>query len=286
MELRRFDHPVSFFAHAAPFLERREAENNVLLGMRAKLEANPRLFGDEDPYLAVAESDGKVAAAAFQTPPHSFGLAPTEKAEVVDLLAEDVRGRDLPGVFGPVELAERFAARWRELTGEGARVALAERVYEAREAFPPAGVPGRFRAYRPADGETVAAWMDAFGAEALAKAPPARQETGADWVARRSADPTGGIAIWEHGGAPVSVAGFSSPTRNGIRVGPVYTPPELRGRGYASAAVGELTARLLAGGRSLCFLFTDLGNPTSNAIYQRVGYRPVADVTDWRFERS
>lgn len=286
MELRRFDDPAAFFAHAAPFLERREAENNVLLGMRGRLEAEPRLFGDEDPYLAVAESDGEVVAVAFQIPPHSFGLAPTEHAAAVDLFAADARGRELAGVFGPVALAERFAACWQELTGVHARVALAQRVYEAREAFPPDGAPGAYRTYEPGDAHMVAAWLDAFVAEALAEAPPARRESGAEWLARRVEDPDGGIALWEDGGVPVSLAGYSSPTPNGIRVGPVYTPPELRGCGYASAVVGELTARLLAGGRRLCFLFTDLANPTSNSIYQRVGYRPVADVTDWRFQPS
>ena len=119
-------------------------------------------------------------------------------------------------------------------------------------------------------------------AEALPGGSPESAESA---LQSRVTDPDGGFVIWEDG-EPVSFAGYGSPTPNGIRVGPVYTPPELRGRGYASALVGELTARLLTGGRRLCFLFTDLANPTSNSIYQRVGYRPVADVTDWRFQRT
>jgi predicted GNAT family acetyltransferase len=82
------------------------------------------------------------------------------------------------------------------------------------------------------------------------------------------------------------VSSFGGATPSGIRIGPVYTPPELRGRGYASALVAELTRRLIAGGRQFCFLFTDLANPTSNSIYQRVGYRPVTDVNLWVFEQS
>jgi predicted GNAT family acetyltransferase len=283
VEVRRFDDPAAFFAHAAPFLEQREAENNLILGLRARLERDRHAFGEEDPYLAVAESGGEVVAAAFRTPPHSFGLAATDRSEAVDAFADDVRGLELPGVIGPNPLAERFAERWRESAGVRAWVALAQRIYEAREAFPPTGVPGRYRNYRPADRDLAAAWMDAFVAEALPDAPPGRADDGATFVARRVADPDGGLVVWEDGGVPVSMAGFGGPTPNGIRVGPVYTPPELRGHGYASALVGELTARLLAGERSLCFLFTDLANPTSNSIYQRVGYRPVADVTDWRF---
>jgi len=88
--------------------------------------------------------------------------------------------------------------------------------------------------------------------------------------------------LWEDGGT-VSLAGCGGLTANGIRVGPVYTPPELRRRGYASALTAALTRELLAGGRRFCFLFTDLGNPTSNSIYRQVGYEPVADVDQWAF---
>jgi predicted GNAT family acetyltransferase len=89
--------------------------------------------------------------------------------------------------------------------------------------------------------------------------------------------------LWEHD-EPVSLAGYGGPTPSGIRIGPVYTPPELRGRGYATVLTAELSRLLLQGGRRFCFLFTDLANPTSNSIYQRIGYRPVADVNQWAFE--
>jgi predicted GNAT family acetyltransferase len=92
----------------------------------------------------------------------------------------------------------------------------------------------------------------------------------------------GGAYLWEDG-EPVSLAGCGSPTPNGIRVGPVYTPPARRGRGYASALTAQLTSLLLSSGHRFCFLFTDLANPTSNRIYQRIGYEPVSDVDEYRF---
>jgi predicted GNAT family acetyltransferase len=82
---------------------------------------------------------------------------------------------------------------------------------------------------------------------------------------------------------PVSLAGYGGPTRHGIRIGPVYTPPAERRRGYASACVAALSQQLLDRGRRFCFLFTDLANPTSNHIYQQIGYRPVSDVDEYRF---
>ena len=95
--------------------------------------------------------------------------------------------------------------------------------------------------------------------------------------------------LWEVDGASVSLAGWGGPTPNGIRVGPVYTPPELRGRGYATALTAEVSQRLLdgrlfVGGRRFCFLYTDLANPTSNAIYERIGYERIAEAAEIVFD--
>ena len=95
---------------------------------------------------------------------------------------------------------------------------------------------------------------------------------------------TRGMYVWEHEGRPVSIAAYAGPTPNGIRVSHVYTPPELRGRGYASAVTAALTQHLLDTGYRYCFLYTDLSNPTSNSIYQKIGYQPVADVDEWLFD--
>jgi len=284
VEVRRFDDPAAFFAHAAPFLEQREAEHNLLLGLRTRLESDRHAFGPEDPYFAVVESGGEVVGVAWRTPPHGLGLSEIDDLAAVDALADDVRSLDLNGVLGPVAATERFVQLWEASAGVSARIAVAERIYEATGAFPPDGVPGHFRPYADRDHDLVAEWLDAFTAEALAEMPPGREESGAEFIARRAADPTGGLVLWEDDGQALSLAGFGSPTPHGLRVGPVYTPPELRGHGYASALVGELTARLLASGRRYCFLYTDLSNPTSNSIYQRVGYRPVSDVSLWRFD--
>jgi predicted GNAT family acetyltransferase len=79
------------------------------------------------------------------------------------------------------------------------------------------------------------------------------------------------------------MAGYTGPTPHGIRIGPVYTPPELRGRGYASALVAQMSQALLDAGRSFCFLFTNLANPTANHIYEEIGYQTVVDVDVYRF---
>jgi predicted GNAT family acetyltransferase len=90
--------------------------------------------------------------------------------------------------------------------------------------------------------------------------------------------------LWELDSKPVSMAGVGGNTPNGIRVSWVYTPPELRGKGYASALVATLSQAQLDAGKKLCFLYTDLANPTSNAIYQRIGYKKVSESTHYDFE--
>jgi GNAT superfamily N-acetyltransferase len=87
----------------------------------------------------------------------------------------------------------------------------------------------------------------------------------------------GGVMLWVAGGVPVSVAAASRQVAGMIRVGPVYTPPELRGHGYASAATAALSRQALAAGAEEVVLYTDLANPVANSIYQRIGYRPLED---------
>ena len=90
-------------------------------------------------------------------------------------------------------------------------------------------------------------------------------------------DPSAAFWLWEDTDVPVSASGYGGKTLNGIRIGPVYTPPQHRGRGYATSLVAAQSQWLLDSGYRFCFLYTDLANPTSNAVYQRIGYRQVAE---------
>ena len=131
------------------------------------------------------------------------------------------------------------------------------------------------RLQEAADTELMVDWLLAFEAEAL-PAPTGDEERARRIVAHRLDAERAGFMLWEDGEV-VSVSGFGGETPHGIRIGPVSTPPERRGRGYATALVAELSSKLLAEGRRWCFLYTDLANPTSNAIYERIGYVRVAE---------
>jgi RimJ/RimL family protein N-acetyltransferase len=282
MEVRRCAGAAALLAQAGGFLEAREAEHNLLLGLLGMLRSTPRPYGHE-PYLAVVEDGGSIVGTALRTPPFGPVLSELEDVAAADLLAADLRAvyHELPGVLGPRDAAGRFAAAWERLAGARTRIAMEERIYRADTVVHPAAVPGGVREYEPGDRELVLAWLAAFAEEA--QSSPSPPFDASEWLERRLAEQDGGIALWEHGGT-VSLAGYGNPTPHGIRLGPVYTPPEHRRRGYASALTATVTEELLRRGRRYCFLFTDLANPSSNAIYQRVGYRPVADVDQWHFD--
>ncbi len=285
MDVERFRTVETFAARSHAFLARDEAEHNLLLGLLGRLVDDPGFYGDPDLCLAVTSTGGNVAGVALQTPPYNLALSRFQDTAAVDALAAALHadGRSFPGVIGPVTPSGRFAERFAALAGLEAGVEVEQRIYEATHAIAPAGVPGAFRPYRGDDRALIVEWAGAFMTEALPDATPPHAD---GFLERRLAEPRGGIVLWEDEGRPVSFAGYGGETPNGIRVGPVYTPPQLRRRGYATALVAELTARLLSGGRRFCFLYTDLANPTSNSIYRRIGYQPVADVTQWRFAPS
>jgi uncharacterized protein len=280
LEVRRHGDADSFLADAGGFLLTREAEHNLILGLSGRLRVDPRVYG-EAPYFAVAREGGAVVAATVRTPPHNLILSEVDDEAALEPLAEDANDvfESLTGVIGPKAPVARMAEIWEARSGQIAHLTLCQRSYRAEEALEPEGVPGTMRPYGERDREQVLAWMDAFVDEALPEAPP---EDSGRWLDRRAADPDSGIMVWEDG-EPASMGGYGGLTPNGIRVGPIYTPPELRRRGYASALTAAMTRMLIDGGRRFCFLFTDLANPTSNSIYQRIGYRPVTDVDQWSF---
>ena len=284
MEITRHDTAQAFLGHAGDFLGAREAEHNLILGISSRLLREPLIYG-EPAYFAVVEEGGTVVAASMRTPPHNLILSEVDDEGALGPLLESARAAydSLPGVIGPKEPVAEFARAWQAETGAKARLEIEQRAFRADRVDAPAGVPGAMRDYDLDDRDVAIRWMDAFVAEALPDEAP-NPETSDDLVDRRHEDPDAGLVVWEDDG-PVSIAGYGGRTPNGIRIGPVYTPPERRGRGYASALTAALTQRLLDGGLTFCFLFTDLANPTSNSIYRRIGYEPVSDQDLWTFSR-
>lgn len=277
--VQRYRTAAAFLDAASDFLVEREAEHNLIFGISATLRADPGYA--RDPYLATASIAGRVVAAAVMTPPWNLVLSCTDEPEALPALAADLdaRGTAIPGVTGPVRIAERFAEMWCRGHGLTRGRGMAERVYRLERVVRPDDVPGAVRLATEADRALLIEWVDAFLVEALDRADP---DEAAAMVDRSFRAGTRTWYLWEDGG-PVSVAATGGPTPNGIRIGPVYTPPDRRRRGYASALTAATSQAELDKGRRFIFLFTDLANPTSNKIYQAIGYEPVIDIDQIAF---
>ena len=280
--LERFGDLDAFVARVNPFLAAREAEHNLQFGILDSLHRDVSIFAGP-PYLAAVTAEGRVVAVAIRTPPYNLVLSQVDDAAAVDLVVDDLiaSGDATPGAVGPVEAVRRLAERWTSRTGQPHRRQLSERTFRLSKVVAPRPTSGAMRIAGLADRGLLVDWLRAFTKEALPEDEPAlgAEETVDRWLgtgARRN-------YLWEVEGRAVSWAGVGGRTPHGTRVGPVYTPPSERGRGYASSLVAAVSQAQLDEGLSYCFLFTDLANPTANHIYRAIGYEPVADIDVYAF---
>jgi len=258
-----------------------EALYNLAFGILSTARAHPEIYPELNAWVAL---DGwRVTGAALRTPPHNLIVAKPADDAAIDALAEAIDD-DLPGVVGAVPEVDRFAAAWATRHGRAATVVFDQRIYALRAVVAPPRTEGVLRLATVTDRDLVLDWFRAFSLEVL---HPGDDDDDDERLARsvdarlRSSD--AGIGLWELDGRTVSLAGFGGPTPNGIRIGPVYTPVELRGRGYGTAVTAAVSQMMLRRGHRFCFLYTDLANPTSNAIYMRIGYEPVCDSREIAF---
>jgi hypothetical protein len=266
-------------AVAGAFLEAREAEHNLIFGICSQIEADPTQY-EIAPYLAAVLDGERVVGAAIQTPPWRVVLSVFDLPEAAALIAADLQGAAVPGAVGPSESAADFAAAWHGHAGGQPPIHRHERAFRLRAVIPPLPAPGAMARAGEADRGLIIEWIGAFTEEAGIGGPVQDFGRMADrWL--RGLGRT--LYLWHDEGRAVSMTGVGGPTPHGIRVGPVYTPPELRGRGYASNLVAGVSQLQLDAGREFVFLFTDLANPTANKIYQAIGYEPVIDIDEYDF---
>lgn len=283
--------PSAFLTAAQRHLERDPVLTTVVssvtqrairsLGAGAPDPAYPRWWA------VVRGLAGEVVGVAMRTAPfrpHPLFVLPMPDAAARALAAALLdRGEAVGGVNGALPAAQVVAAELAAATGGAASVDEHTRLFELGELVCPAPVPGRLRPAEPADAELALRWFRGFEAAAAEQAgrPVDRPETEHDTLevmAERIAE--GRVLLWEDDrGRVVHLTGHNLPAFGVARLGPVYTPAEHRGRGYASAAVAEVSRRLVDRGVRVC-LFTDQANPTSNRIYQALGFQPVVDMAN------
>jgi uncharacterized protein len=285
MEVLRPGDAVEFLRLAGALLERDEARNQLPLGTAGNLTARPDAF-EVVRFWVVRDGDEPVAA-AVRIEPFNLVLGDPSSEAALDRLLEAIVAddREVPGMVGNVPFVEPAAERLAAASGRTAERILSQGVYGLKAVRDVARAPGEPHPAEPKDRRLLLDWLRAFTVESLPDPDEAfrRMERNLE---SRFGIPSAGFWFWEDGGLPVSLAGFSGPTPTGIRIGPVYTPPELRRRGYATTLVADLSAWLIERGHRTCFLYTDLANPTSNRIYVEIGYERVCDAMEFVFRTA
>ncbi len=270
--------PQMFARHAGGLLVSRPVEHNVLATVLATLE---RSEGEYAPLFAWVESGehGEVSAAVLRTPPRCL-LASTMSAQSAQALMPRLLAVDpqLPGVNGPQPAASRLAAAWRHCTGGVVEPDMSQGVYRLSQVNEPRHRPGgHARLARRDDRDLLVEWYGAFQREVGDRGRDLESQ-----VDRRLDN--GELLVWEDGRVVCMVGAFP-PVAGVVRLAPVYTPSDSRRHGYAGALVAEVSRRALATTAEECMLYTDLANPTSNSIYQAVGYRRSNDAQQYLFRR-
>jgi GNAT superfamily N-acetyltransferase len=281
--------PGEFLAAAGEFLAAEPVVSTVVTTVAHRL-ASQQADGIAPPgrtWWLVVRNASAVAGAAMRTatfaPYPPFLLPMPQEAAVALARALHERGEEVLGVNGARPAADLCAAELARLGGGQVQVSLHTRLHELGELVWPAPVPGSLRAATEQDVDLALEWFGAFMGDADEQAgrprgASAHEVPGRAEMLRRIR--TAGLWFWVDGaGERVHLSGVSQPAFGVARVGPVYTPPAQRGRGWASNAVARISRRIQDGGARVC-LYTDQANPTSNKIYTALGYQPVADMAN------
>ncbi|NUT36673.1 MAG: GNAT family N-acetyltransferase [Hamadaea sp.] len=290
MRLEFHTDPAEFLAEAGDHLAADPVINTVVATLAQRLSAEQAAGiaqPDRNWWLVVRDGDGTVVGAGMRTAPFEpyppFLLPMPDEAAVALARVLHERGEDLLAVNGALPAVDICAAETARLRGGRAEVGRHSRVFELGTLVEPKPVPGGLLQATEDDVDLVQAWLEAFAVDADEQAGRPRG-SGADEVPPREelVRKIAGGRIWfwaDDDGQKVNLTAAGPPAYGVARVGPVYTPPEQRGRGWASSAVAEVSRRILAEGARAC-LFTDQANPTSNKIYAALGYRPVVDMAN------
>jgi predicted GNAT family acetyltransferase len=281
MQVHTTSSPEEFAAAAGDWLKQEPARNNVLL-VHA-LDPNGVPPGQGDPVFAwVTDADDAVVGAAFARVPYRVPLSEMSD-DAARALAEHLQTvvPGLEGVAGPADTAKAFAARWAELTGKEAHRERDQWLMVCTETTRPTDADGAPRMSTEDDLDTVGEWFMAgmrdSGLPPEQIAQRARQLAGGQIAGRRQ-------IIWENGaGVPVGAAGWGLEIAGVVRPAGVFVDPEQRSGGYATLLLGEVTARALENGAQATVCTHFLKYESMLAVVEKVGYRRLADFTEYRF---
>lgn len=282
MDVQQHRDPRAFQTLAESFYATDTLRHTVALTVMARFLGMDRV---QQPIMATLHGDdNSVIGVALRTPPWPVIVSglPTDTDVLETFLTRWLEfDPELPGVSGPIENAEALAGVWTRRTGGTTKVSVASRLFQLGDLNPPV-TSGRAREATRDDLDLLVKWREDFEIEAHGYA---RDPGDGPAAIGRMFEVGDSIILWEDHGEPVSWALASAPIGGMSRVGPVYTPVEHREHGYGSAVTAAVSQHARDKGARDVLLFTDITNPTSNSIYQKIGYRPVYDSTELEFVR-
>jgi predicted GNAT family acetyltransferase len=282
METKFFSKASDFLSEAGGILLQDEVKYGLILGIAGRLIDDPHAYGEPDPWFCTLTDDIGVCAVAMRTPLHKVLLAHFSGDPAVNAtkLAEAISttSKNIPGVTGEKEIAGYFIEHWCKTHSTRVVGSQAQRIYRLERIRDIKFASGKLRMATLADRALIVKWAHAFHQDVYPSTNLNVPESDVvPKILRKE------VYVWVNP-VPVSMVGKASPTENGVRIGLVYTPPEFRGKGFATSCVASLCRQLLGSGFKYCMLYTDLANPTSNSVYQKIGFIPVCDSVEYAIE--
>lgn len=279
-----------FYNDTYDVLMRHEAQNMILLGniMIGHEGKDKTDWRDPIKWLmaTISDADG-IRLIALMTPPHNIALYATDNiisSEVIRCLVDGLKDHDIPGVTTEKSLAECFAKEYTTVKGLNFKTTMSQRIYELKAVSPDIKQFGVVRLLNEKDMHFFPYWAEAFNAANIYGNTQMSIPQDANSYHYRLS--TKKQYVLEDNGIPVSMAGYTKETQTAICVSFVYTPTYYRGKGYASSCVAQVSQIALDKGFTKCVLYTDLLNPTSNSIYQKIGYTPICNSLMLKFNKS
>lgn len=287
MQFKLYTDVHEFFKDTYDVLMRHETQNMILLGniIMGHKGIDKTDWRDPEKWLMATISDDKgIQLTALMTPPHNITLYATDNLinpEAINCLIDGLINREIPGVTTEKNLAEHFAKAYTLRKGLTIKTTMSQRIYELTAVNPDIPKIGHIRLLNEKDIHFFPYWAEAFYAGgSYGKTEMTIPQHAEHYLYRIASNK---LYILEDQGIPVSMAGFTRELQTAIGVAFVYTPPYLRRKGYATSIVAQISQLALDQGFTRCVLYTDLANPTSNSIYQKIGYTPICDSLQLAF---
>ncbi|ALC87541.1 acetyltransferase [Bacillus sp. FJAT-22090] len=282
MIFRQYENAEEFAQVATPFLLKNEDRFSLFLGVLQGIKEGKY----DNPYMATIEENGELLALFQMTPPHPFNIIFVDEIRMeayIDLCIQELMAQSIKieSIISVKEWAYKFAEKWREKTGQGYSIAMDQGLYRLDQVVESLEMsPGTWRYATLEDAPLIEKWYSLFeGDTGLPKTGPQEIEKKVKVMLDANE-----VFLWENEGKIVSMMKKARPTENGVTVSLVFTPKEQRKKGYARTMVAAGSKELLKEFQ-FCVLYTDMLNPTSNKIYQEIGYQKLMDSVHLKFIR-